>query len=122
MWKTIWDLSEFTGIGLRKLAPFVFERMIGIKGHRIDKAPIWQLTEQEYDKRSPPVLKMQFIDDILYEEKINSDEWQPVGYIPTPKTRIGWFMYHLIHGIWMRYPIHKVVLYSLFHTNPEGNK
>ena len=36
LFATIWELSEFTGIGLGKFAPYVFERMIGIKGERID--------------------------------------------------------------------------------------
>lgn len=34
-WGLIWRLSEFCGIGLGRFAPFVFERMIGSKGHRI---------------------------------------------------------------------------------------
>ncbi len=36
IWKVIWDLSEFTGLGLGRLAPFVFSKMLGIKGHKIN--------------------------------------------------------------------------------------
>ena len=31
----IWKLSEFSGIGLGRFAPFIFEIMIGSKGKRI---------------------------------------------------------------------------------------
>jgi len=33
--KLIWDLSEFTGIGLGKYAPIVFGWMIGSKGRKL---------------------------------------------------------------------------------------
>ena len=33
-WKQVWDVSEFTGIGLGRLAPFVFAKMLGIKGDK----------------------------------------------------------------------------------------
>ena len=36
LFATIWDLSEFTGIGLGRFAPYVFEKIIGIKCERID--------------------------------------------------------------------------------------
>jgi len=35
IFKTIWNLSEFTGIGLGRFTPYVFGKMIGIKGHKI---------------------------------------------------------------------------------------
>lgn len=35
-WSFVWNLSEFTGIGLGKYAPFVFGRMIGVKGEEVD--------------------------------------------------------------------------------------
>jgi hypothetical protein len=46
------------------------------------------------------------------------DKWISVGYIPKPKTRLGWFTYHLIHGLAMRYPLRSVIAFSLLHTNP----
>lgn len=45
-------------------------------------------------------------------------EWLPVGYIPRPTTRLGWFAYHVIHGLWMRYPPLKVLGYALGNTKP----
>jgi hypothetical protein len=36
IWRIIWELSEFTGIGLGKFAPFVFGKMIGRKGEKVD--------------------------------------------------------------------------------------
>lgn len=44
--------------------------------------------------------------------RIYSDAWLSVGYIPMPKTQLGWISYHLIHGLWMRYPLLKVVLFA----------
>lgn len=34
-WKTIWELSEFTGVGLGRFAPFIFGKMIGHSGKMI---------------------------------------------------------------------------------------
>jgi hypothetical protein len=36
LWTQIWDISEFTGISLGRLAPYVFSKMIGVKGERVD--------------------------------------------------------------------------------------
>jgi hypothetical protein len=47
------------------------------------------------------------------------DEWLPVGYIPRPSTRFGWFVYHVVHGLWMHYPPHKVFGYALANTEPS---
>lgn len=33
--RLIWDISEFTGIGLGKYAPIVFGLMIGSKGKKL---------------------------------------------------------------------------------------
>lgn len=35
-WTLVWNLSELTGIGLGRYAPFVFERMLGVEGEEID--------------------------------------------------------------------------------------
>ena len=35
-WRGIWNLSEFTGVGLGRFAPFVFGKMIGRRGKRVD--------------------------------------------------------------------------------------
>lgn len=34
-WKQVWDMSEFTGIGLGRFAPYVFSKMIGKKGEKL---------------------------------------------------------------------------------------
>jgi len=36
IWNIIWDASEYTGIGLGRLGPFVFERKINRKGVKRD--------------------------------------------------------------------------------------
>ncbi len=40
-WRFVWDVSEFAGIGLGRFAPFVFGRMIGRKGARVEGESIW---------------------------------------------------------------------------------
>ena len=42
--------------------------------------------------------------------------WQPVGAVPQPTTRLGWFVHHLLHGLMMRYPLRSVLAYSLLNT------
>lgn len=36
LYTQLWNISEFTGIGLGRFAPKVFEGMIGYKGNEID--------------------------------------------------------------------------------------
>ena len=36
-WQFIWNLSEFTCIGLGRFAPYVFSRMIGVPGVPVKK-------------------------------------------------------------------------------------
>lgn len=33
-YRLLWDLSEFTGIGLGRFAPYVFGQMVGVKGKK----------------------------------------------------------------------------------------
>jgi hypothetical protein len=54
-----------------------------------------------------------------YEEILDPREWLHVGHIPTPTTRAGWFCYHVTHGLWMRYPFFKVLMYALRNCNPR---
>lgn len=66
----------------------------------------YSLTNEEADRLNPP------------EDVDSHPDWLPVGYIQRPATRLGWFVYHLIHGLWMRYPLHKVLGYALTNTRP----
>lgn len=72
----------------------------------------YTLTDDEADRLNPP----DFVDD----DVAFPDAWLPVGVIPCPRTRLGWFVYHLVHGLWMRYPLHKVLGYALANTEPEA--
>ena len=36
LYTAIWNISEFTGIPLGRFAPFVFGKMIGVKGIKKD--------------------------------------------------------------------------------------
>lgn len=66
----------------------------------------YSLTNEEADRLNPP-----------YNVGVFPD-WLPVGHIPRPTTRLGWFAYHVIHGLWMRYPPHKVLGYALANMRP----
>lgn len=81
----------------------------------------WQLTDEEAERLNPPIQDIIANDDNgdLYESVIYHPDWQPVGYIPSPRTRFGWFVYHLIHGLAMRYPWWKVIGFALANTKPE---
>lgn len=82
----------------------------------------YHLTDDEADRLNPsfPYLAMKksggaFLDISLADEP----GWIHVGYIPLPTTWLGWFLYHLAHGIAMRYPLHKVIGYALFESGKE---
>lgn len=79
----------------------------------------WQLTDDEVERRNPPT------ETVTFDAEGNCwmlvpyyEDWQPVGSIPRPRTRLGWFTYHLIHGLAMRYPWWKVIGFALANTNP----
>lgn len=80
----------------------------------------WQLTDVEVERLNPPPDVYAPGDDgNLYILVQYHEEWQPVGSIPSPRTRLGWFVYHLIHGLAMRYPWWKVIGFAFANTKPE---
>lgn len=80
----------------------------------------WMLTEEEVARLNPPIQVHVFDEnDNEYESVVYHPDWQPVGYIPSPRTRFDWFLYHLIHGLAMRYPLHKVVGFAFANTKPS---
>ena len=72
----------------------------------------FEMTDEEYDDRNPPEVEIEFLEDGPYEKMLDDDAWLRTGYIPTPQTKLGWFVYHVIHGLAMRYPFHKVLFFS----------
>lgn len=38
IWRVIWEISERSGIGLVRYGPFVFGRMIGATGVKVEEA------------------------------------------------------------------------------------
>lgn len=70
------------------------------------------LTEDEYERLNPPTLRPLMRADGLYFRSLQDERWLPVGYIPRPTTRIGWFVYHVVHGLAMRYRLLPVLLYA----------
>lgn len=81
----------------------------------------FDLTEEEQERFNPPQLYHTYDESSCRFglEDASGQEWLPVGHIPLPTTRLGWFAYHLIHGLWMRYPLHKVVGFALFDRGYE---
>ena len=71
------------------------------------------MTDEEYDDRNPPPVLCRTFDDGIYEKMLDDDAWLRTGYIPTPTSPVGWFTYHMIHGMLMRYPFLKVLYFSL---------
>ena len=72
------------------------------------------MSQEEYDRLNPPILETaQGEDGKMYIEYIIYDEWFRVGYIPRPITRLGWFVYHFIHGLAMRYRFLPVFVFSI---------
>ena len=67
----------------------------------------YYLTKEEATRLNPP------------DDAAERDEWLPVGYIPRPTTRLGWCAYHVVHGLWMRYPLCKVLGYAFANTRPS---
>jgi hypothetical protein len=52
-------------------------------------------------------------DGLVYEERLEDERWLGMGYVPRPRSRLGWFVYHLVHGLAMRYPWWKVLGFAL---------
>jgi len=77
------------------------------------KHNLFHMTDEEYEALNPPLIKFGFIRGKLFQEVIDDDDWIGVGYIPKPKTRFGWFLYHFIHGIAMGYRFLPVLLFSI---------
>ena len=70
------------------------------------------LTEDEYQKLNPPLVRGLVRTDGLYLRALQDEKWLPVGYIPRPTTRLGWFVYHVVHGLAMRYRLLPVLVYA----------
>jgi hypothetical protein len=82
---------------------------------------LWKLTEEELVRLNPPETTLMADDDgQVYESIVKDSRWLNMGYVPTPQNRLQWFFLHMIAGIVMRYPIHKVFWYSLLNTSPDG--
>ncbi len=80
----------------------------------------WMLSDYEYAELNPPLEEVKVIKGKCWYRMLDDPDWLPVGHIPCPQTLLGWFFYHLIHGIWMRYPLWSVILYCLDKGNYSG--
>jgi hypothetical protein len=87
------------------------------------KNKLWYLSDEIYDKLNPPPSFITMREDGMLFRSIppKMNNWLYVGHIPMPQNRVAWFFYNLIHGIWMKYPLWKVILFSLDKENNFGN-
>ena len=87
----------------------------------VPKESTWfTIGDAEYDRLNPPVCKVIFDVDGVYVQQIDDEKWLPVGHIPMPRTRAGWFVYHFVHGLFMRYRLLPVLIYSIQHSFMDG--
>jgi hypothetical protein len=80
------------------------------------------LSDEELERLNPPDADIIFFDNEPYIKMLNDPKWFSVGVIPTPTTRRGWFAYHLIHGLVMRYPWWRVVCYAVVESRINANQ
>jgi hypothetical protein len=91
-------------------------------GKEKEMTKTWLLTDEQYNRLNPPPVSLVAGDDGKpYAEIIDNPNWMWMGYIPTPKSRTGWFFHHIMHGLMMRYPFFKVLLYAISHTTGEAD-
>lgn len=78
----------------------------------------FKLTDEEADKLNNPDPREVWPDEdgIEWERHYYNAEWISLGSVPTPRTRLGWFFHHVAHGLMMRYPPHKVLGWSFWHS------
>jgi hypothetical protein len=77
----------------------------------------WTPVDQ-YDHMPPTRLRIE--NGVQWQEVIDSDDWLYLGHCPTPLTRWQWFVYHIAHGLLMRYPLWKILPYAVKHCNPDN--
>lgn len=87
----------------------------------------FRLTAAESDRLNPPTKVIVIRSDAdtaeeyeEYEKLISDRRWIYLGYIPRPQSHLGWFLYHLIHGLLMRYPLYKILGFAVLNTNRRG--
>lgn len=80
---------------------------------RANRQSTWfMIGDSEYERLNPPVYESLLLNDGVYVKQIDNIGWLPVGHIPAPRTRVGWFVYHVVHGLAMRYRFLPVLVYS----------
>ena len=77
----------------------------------------WELSDEDYDRlNSPPCHIRNDSEGAIWEKWLEDDQWLRMGYVPTPTTRLGWFIYHIVHGLLMHYPLTAVLVWSWRNT------
>jgi hypothetical protein len=72
-----------------------------------------KLTKEDYERLNPPAILAYKEGVGMFQLRLDNDErWLMVGHVPKPKTKLGWFIYHIVHGLAMRYPLLAVIRWS----------
>lgn len=80
-----------------------------------------RMTDKDYNQLNPPPVIVRTIGNELYEKMIVDERWIRIGYIPAPRTSFGWFVYHIFHGLAMRYPLIPVLVFAFESLRSERN-
>ena len=86
-----------------------------------DELKWYHLTDDEADHLNAPGY-LAVYDNALYFKYIDDPAWLHVGYVPRPRSRFAWFVHHLVHGLVMRYPLHKVIGFAIFESKMEEDE
>lgn len=70
------------------------------------------MTDEDYKRLNPPDAQMMLTDNGMYIKVLDDPKWLFMGWVPTPRTDFDWFIYHIMHGLLMRYPLWDVLVWS----------
>ena len=82
----------------------------------------FRLTNEEANRLNPPPDAAEIVEDDDGNDWCRwaiGAGWMPMGHVPQPRTRLGWFCHNIMHGLMMRYPWHKVIGWSFWYSFVE---
>ncbi len=77
------------------------------------------MTPNDYERLMPPAVRVKWIEGVYYIEQLDSEKWLHMGHVKRPRTKWGWFRYHVLHGLIMGFPVLSVVVYAWRNKSPE---
>ena len=80
--------------------------------------PRFEMTPEEYHRLMPPPVRVKYIEGVVYIEQLDSKKWLHMGHAKRPRTKYGWFKYHVLHGLMMGFPLLPVLWYAWRNRSP----